>query len=166
MPHIFSCDSNIYIITVNRLHVTCSLTFERGYVFMNKRMKKKLQKRGGFKTYKRYRYETLQHEIVSCLHEKFPDADMFMITMNETGKKLCGATVFYGVKPGSPESFEKIKGTIMDPNSTELPCHTDEYVKPVYESEIIRTLKKWRDTIRFDDPDDVTTIDSMGDLKE
>lgn len=135
---------------------------------MNKRMKKKLQKRGGFKTYKRYRYKTLQEKIVSYLQEKFPDADVIMITMDKTGKRVCGATAFYGVTPGSPESFEKIKGTIMDPNATELPlqCQTDEYAKPVYESEFIKTFKKWRDAIRFDDPDDTIIIDSMGDLKE
>jgi hypothetical protein len=131
-------------------------------------MKKKLQKRGGFKTYKRYRYETLQHKIVSCLQEKFPDADLIMIKKDKTGK-ICGATAFYGVTPGSPESFEKIRGTIMDPNATESPlqCQTNEYAKPVYESDFIRTFKKWRDAIRLiDDPNDTITIDSMGDLKE
>jgi len=136
---------------------------------MNKRMKKKLQKRGGFKTYKRYRYETLQHKIVSCLQEKFPDADLIMIKKDKTGKRFCGATAFYGVTPGSPESFEKIKGTIFDPNATELPlqCQTDEYAKPIYESEFIITFKIWRDAIRLiDDPNDKIIIDSMGDLKE
>lgn len=91
--------------------------------------------------------------------------------MNKRMKKKlqkCGKTAFYGITPGSPKIFEKIKGTIMDPNATELPlqCQTDEYAKPVYESEFIRTFKKWRDTIRFDDPDNTIIIDSMGDLKE
>ena len=93
-----------------------------------------------------------------------------MNKMNETSKRFCGANVLCSVKSGlTPESFEKIRGTIIDPNTTESPlqCQTDEYIKPVYENEFIRTFKKWRDAIQLiDDSNDTIIIDSMGDLKE